>query len=98
MGIGDAELAHLLDLARLQLPPDEAEAVKHDLNRVLEYFDTLSDLDTEGLEPLVRPLPVEDAFRSDQVQPPLAREDALELGRTDEDGRFIVPRTIEEGN
>lgn len=98
MGITDAELAHLLDLARLQLAPAEATAVKRDLNRVLEYFDTLSELDTEGLEPLVRPLPVEDAFRSDEVRPPLARENVLELGRTDQDGRFVVPRTVEEGN
>lgn len=98
MDIGDEQLAHLLTLARLELEPDEAARVKHDLSRVLEYFETLAELDTAGVEPLVRPLPVENALRSDVPDAPLARQTALSVGRTDADGRFIVPRTVDEGN
>jgi len=98
MDIGDEQLAHLLTLARLEIDPEEAARVKHDLNRVLEYFATLSELDTTGVEPLVRPLPVENALRSDVPEPPLERKSALSLGRADSDGRFIVPRTVDEGN
>jgi aspartyl-tRNA(Asn)/glutamyl-tRNA(Gln) amidotransferase subunit C len=98
MAIDDAELRHLLVLARLDLEPHAAERVKHDLNRVLEYVETLSELDTEGVEPLVRPLEVGDALRADEPAAPLPRDAALALGRADEDGRFLVPRTVDEGN
>lgn len=98
MAIDDAELRHLLGLARLDLEADAAERVKHDLNRVLEYVDTLSELDTDGVEPLVRPLEVSEALRADEPTAPLPRDAALALGRTDGDGRFVVPRTVDEGN
>ena len=98
MAIDDAELRHLLTLARLDLEPGAAERVKHDLNRVLEDVDMLADLDTDGVEPLVRPLEVDDALRTDETAPPLPRAAALALGRVDEDGRFVVPRTVDEGN
>lgn len=98
MAIRDEELAHLLTLARLELEPGEAAQVRDDVSRVLEYFETLSELDTAGVEPLVRPLAVENALRADDIRSPLDRTAALSLGRTDDDGRFIVPRTVEEGN
>ena len=98
MTIDDAELSHLLTLARLELEPDDAERVKNDLNRVLAYFETLAELDLEGVEPLVRPVAVTESFRSDDTRPPLDRDQALEVGHADEDGRFVVPRTVDEGN
>ena len=98
MSIDDAELSHLLTLARLELAPDQAERIRNDLNRVLAYFETLAELDLEGVEPLVRPVGVTESFRPDVARPPLDRDEALELGRADGEGRFVVPRTVDEGN
>ena len=98
MAIDDAELRHLLQLARLDLDPSRADALRADLNRVLEYVDRLEEVDVEGLEPLIRPVAVERAFRDDDPRPSLPTEAAHGLGRTDEEGRFVVPRTVDEGN
>ena len=98
MAIDDAELQHLLQLARLDLDAHRADALRADLNRVLDYVDMLEDVDVEGLEPLIRPVAVETAFRTDESRASLAAETAHGLGRTDDDGRFVVPRTVEEGN
>jgi Asp-tRNA(Asn)/Glu-tRNA(Gln) amidotransferase C subunit len=41
---------------------------------------------------------VENALRSDVPEATLERQTALAVGRADSDGRFIVPRTVDEGN
>lgn len=98
MAIEDADLRHLLDLARLELDSGRLEEVRRDLNRVLAYVDMLSEVDVDGVEPLVRPVEVTSALRDDEPRPSLPADEARAVGRADEDGRFVVPRTVDEGN
>lgn len=98
MAIDDADLRHLLDLARLDLDPSRLDEVRRDLNRVLAYVEMLSEVDVDGVEPLVRPVEVTSALRDDEVRPSLPADQAQAIGRPDEDGRFVVPRTVDEGN
>lgn len=98
MAIDDAELQHLLQLARLDLDASRADAIRADLNRVLDYVEMLEDVDVDDLEPLIRPVAVDTAFRTDEPRPSLGTESAHALGRIDDEGRFVVPRTVDEGN
>lgn len=96
MKISDAELAHLEELARIRLPEAERESLRQDLSKILEYFDSLAELDTEGVEPLVRPLPLENVLRADLPREGLSRQVVLDLAVETEDGFFKVPRTVDE--
>lgn len=93
--LSDAEMAHLKTLARLELSDSETEALKGDLNRLLEYFDTLSQLDTEGVNGLARPVDVSNVFRDDVVQRGLEPDAARALAVESEGGFFKVPRTVD---
>lgn len=95
--ISDGEMAHLKTLARLELSDTETEGLKADLNRLLEYFGTLSQLDTEGVDPLARPVETHNVFRDDAVRPGLEPGAAQALGVATENGFFRVPRTVEGG-
>ena len=94
--ITNDDLQHLMTLARLELKPDEMEKVKADLNSILGYFEQLSELDTENVEELARPIHTENVYREDIHIPPLDQNVALQVGVELEDGFFKVPRTIEE--
>lgn len=98
MAIGDQELARLLDLARLELSPAEADEVRADLERILAYVDELRGVDVEGLEPLVRPIDLRDVLREDETRESLPREAVEALAPATEDGFVRVPRTVDEGN
>lgn len=93
----DAEMDHLKTLARLEVSPEETEVLKGDLNRLLEYFQTLSELDTEGVEELARPVAVSNVFRDDVVEPGLKPQAAQQLAVESENGFFKVPRTVDGG-
>ncbi|MEX2542982.1 MAG: Asp-tRNA(Asn)/Glu-tRNA(Gln) amidotransferase subunit GatC [Trueperaceae bacterium] len=96
MSISDEQLAHLETLARIALDDGERESVREDLGAVLAYFDSLSRLDTEGVEELVRPVPLSNVLREDETRESLPRSTALALGVETEAGFFKVPRTVEE--
>ena len=95
MKITDEQLAHLENLARIELRPDERAGLRDDLSRVLDYFETLAELDTEGVEEMVRPVHLENVLREDRVTGSLPREVVLELSVETEAGYLKVPRTVE---
>lgn len=97
MNLGDADLVHLARLARLQLDEDEREHLRADLEEVLGHLGELSDVDVDGLEPMLRPVHVEDGTRVDAVRPGLDPERARNLARAREEAFLRVPRTGGDG-
>ncbi len=95
--LSDAEMDHLKTLARLELSPAETEALKTDLNKLLTYFDRLSELDTEGVEELARPVVLSNVFREDVARDGLGQQGAESVAVESENGFFRVPRTVEGG-
>jgi aspartyl-tRNA(Asn)/glutamyl-tRNA(Gln) amidotransferase subunit C len=64
-------------LARLELPDADLGRVREQLSAILDYFDQLQRLDTDGVEPLAHPLPVANVFRDDVPAPSLPVGEAL---------------------
>ena len=93
--LSDAEMDHLKTLARLELLPAETEALKTDLNKLLTYFERLSELDTAGVEELARPVALSNVFREDVVRDGLGQQGAESVAVESENGFFRVPRTVD---
>jgi aspartyl-tRNA(Asn)/glutamyl-tRNA(Gln) amidotransferase subunit C len=47
------------------------------LSAILDYMQVLQQIDTEGVEPLAHPLPIQNVFRPDEPAPCLPVEEAL---------------------
>lgn len=95
-GRSKVDMAHLQRLARLDLEPQEAEALARDVADILAYFDQLADVDTDGVEELVRPVVPARSWRDDEQTGSLPRQRALALTNAHQDGFVRVPRTVEE--
>lgn len=97
MPVSDADLDHMARLARITLADDERAALRDDLGAILAYFEQLSEVDTEGLEEMVRPVVPASATRPDSPAPSLPEERVHELANAVQDGFVRVPRTVDEG-
>ncbi|HOK87698.1 MAG TPA: Asp-tRNA(Asn)/Glu-tRNA(Gln) amidotransferase subunit GatC [Fervidobacterium sp.] len=64
--IDDELIDHLLFLSRLSV--DNKEKLKNDLQEIVDYFEVLSEVDTEGLEPMYTPIEESAALREDRPQ------------------------------
>lgn len=65
--ISDETIEYVGILAKLELSEEEKEAAKKDMEQMLDYIDTLNELDTTGIEPMSHVFPVQNVFREDVV-------------------------------
>ncbi|MCA1905456.1 MAG: Asp-tRNA(Asn)/Glu-tRNA(Gln) amidotransferase subunit GatC [Desulfarculus sp.] len=94
MKISPEEVAHVAQLARLRLNPDQTAKLTDELNAILTHMDQLNQLDTSGVPSTNHALDLSGPLREDRVRPSLDRDQAL-AGAPASDGQsFIVPRVL----
>ena len=82
-------------LARLELTAAELETMTPQLNAILDYVNQLQQINTDAVEPLAHPLPVQNVFRDDEPAPSLPVDDAL-ANAPDRHGDFYgVPAVLD---
>ncbi|WP_298273036.1 Asp-tRNA(Asn)/Glu-tRNA(Gln) amidotransferase subunit GatC [Geobacter sp.] len=95
MKITKAEVDAVALLARLELTPEETETFTGQMDAILAYVEKLNELDTSGIVPTSHAVPVENAFRDDEVRPSIGVENALANAPDRVEGFFRVPKVIE---
>lgn len=95
MAVTRSDVDTVAELARLYFTDEEKDELTGTLNGILGYFDQLSALDTDDVEPLTHILPVENVMREDGVRPPLGQECALANAPKKGRGHFVIPKVIE---
>lgn len=90
-------LENVARLARLGLPPDEREALREQLQGILEHFRAIQEVDTSGVEPLAQVLLAHGTPLPDEPAPFEApRERLLEGTGHAREGFIVVPRVLED--
>ena len=92
--ITDETIEYVGILAKLELSGQEKEDAKADMEKMLDYIDTLNELDTDQAEPLVHILPEVNVFREDQVTNGDGRKDSLANAPKAKEDQYIVPKTV----
>ncbi len=111
MKVTDKDVAHVADLANLELTADERVRMLRDLNSILEYVDRLSELNTDKVEPMAQ---VSDRYGvdisrqgserfayaarddvKDGLRPSLPHEEAVKNAPETDGTFFEVPKVIE---
>ena len=64
MSLSLDEVRKVAQLARLELSDADLARMQQQLSAILDYVDQLQQLDTDGVEPLAHPLPVQNVFRA----------------------------------
>ena len=93
--ISDETIEYVGILAKLELSEEEKEQAKKDMANMLDYIDTLNELDTSGVEPMSHVFPVNNVFREDVVTHEDDREEILANAPEAKDGAFVVPKTFD---
>ncbi|GHG07854.1 glutamyl-tRNA(Gln) amidotransferase subunit C [Deinococcus piscis] len=93
--LSTAQLEHLASLARLELKPQEEGPMREELNELLGYFQQLQAVDTSGVEPMQRPLPLDSQLRPDEPGETLSQAEVLALAPAAAGGFVRLPRTLD---
>jgi aspartyl-tRNA(Asn)/glutamyl-tRNA(Gln) amidotransferase subunit C len=95
MKITKDQVLYVADLARLDLDDASIDKFAGQIGTILDYVDKLNEVDTEGIRPTSHAISLTNAFREDEPNEHLERDQALANAPEIEDGSFIVPKIIE---
>jgi aspartyl-tRNA(Asn)/glutamyl-tRNA(Gln) amidotransferase subunit C len=90
-----ADVLKVARLARLKLTDAEIDDYTEKLGSVLAYVDSLNEIDTEEIEPMVHAVELSNIFRPDAVTPSLARDAALANAPKTDGQFFLVPQILD---
>ena len=90
------EVAHLARLARLALDDDELDHYAAQLDVILQSVARVTEVAADDIPPTSHPVPLVNVYRDDEVRPSLTQSEALAAAPAVEDGRFRVPRILDE--
>ena len=71
------DVAHIANLARLQLSPEAAGKLAREMESIVGYVEMLSELDVSGIEPTAHAVPRSNVIRDDAAGEPFPREAML---------------------
>lgn len=89
------DVVYVARLAKIRIDDSEIDATVRDIQNIMELADSLSDLDTEGVEPTYHIFSIENAFRDDVITNTDKRDKLLQNAPSESGGCFIVPKVIE---
>ncbi|MCA1170207.1 Asp-tRNA(Asn)/Glu-tRNA(Gln) amidotransferase subunit GatC [Rothia kristinae] len=90
------QVAHLAELARIDMTDEELDAMSRELEVIVESVQSVSEIAQEDVAPTAHPIALANVLREDVVGPTLTQEEALSGAPDAEDGQFKVPAILGE--
>ena len=96
VGITRDEVAHLARLSRLAVTDEELDVFAGQLDVILGAVARVQEVAVADIPPTSHAVPLTNVFRADVNVPCLPRDEVLAAAPAAEDGRFRVPRILDE--
>lgn len=97
MAVTIKDVEHIAKLAKLKFSDSEKEKLRGELNKILDYIDTLNEItDLDKVEPLDNINETENVFREDIAKKCLTKEEALKNAPSKTDNFFKVPKVLDK--
>jgi aspartyl-tRNA(Asn)/glutamyl-tRNA(Gln) amidotransferase subunit C len=94
--IDEAQVRHIAHLSRINLSDEEVAALGEQFAAILGYFEQLSNVNTDGIEPTAHPLPLTNVLRDDEPVTPIGVDAALANAPARETPYFKVPKVLDQ--
>ena len=89
------DVAYVSNLARLELSDEEKATFQPQLEGIVKYVEKISEVDVEGVPPMMHGKETVNAFREDEVCPSLATATALANAPKRVGDEFLLPKIVE---
>ena len=95
MQVDQATVKRIARLARIKITEAEAKGLEGELTGILQWVEQLGEVDTDGVEPMTRVVPIELKKRSDEVTDGGIADDVTRNAPMLEDHFYVVPKVVE---
>jgi len=95
MQVDEATVRRIARLARIKITDEEAKGLEAELSGILNWVEQLSEVNTEGVEPMTRVVPIKLKQRPDVVTDGEKADEIVANAPFSEDDYFVVPKVVE---
>ena len=95
MQVDEATVRRIARLARVKITDEEAQGLEKELSGILEWVEQLNEVDTTGVEPMTRVVPISLKKRKDEVTDGNIADDIVKNAPMTDDHFFVVPKVVE---
>lgn len=96
MEITDELIDHIAHLARLSFKGEDKDAIKNDMNNIIDFMGKLNEIDTDHVEPLVFMSDGINVLREDIAQQSITHEEALRNAPKKDSDYFRIPKVLDK--
>ena len=96
MKITNKLIQDIAALAKLEFDEKSREKMKEDLERIIRFIDKLSEIDTDGVEPLIYLSEEVNVLREDEIKEVISQVDALKNAPEKDSDYFKVPTILKK--
>ena len=89
------DVGYVAELARLELTDEEKAVFQPQLEGIVKYVEKISEVNVDGVEPMMHGRPLVNAFREDTVRPSLDHEKSLVNAPARVGEEFLLPKIVE---
>ena len=94
--VSEQEVKKIAELSRLSLSSEELKKRTDDMNNILNYMDTLNEIDTENVEELYNVNDMNNSLREDNYESSLDKKDVLANSPNSNSDYIEVPLTVKK--
>ena len=95
MEIDETTVKRIARLARIKITAEEAKGLEKELSGILEWVKQLDEVETSGVEPMTRVVPITLKKRTDEVTDGEIAEQVTQNAPERADHFFVVPKVVE---
>lgn len=95
MSIDESTAAKVASLARIKVEEADLPALAAEFNNILGFIEQLSEVDVDGVEPMVSVTPMRLKRRTDEVTDGGMQDKILSNAPDAREGFFAVPKVVE---
>lgn len=94
MKITEEVVDHIAHLARLEFTGDSKKAIMEDMENIVGFMDKLSEVETEGVEPLIFMSEEINVLREDVAKVSISQKEALKNAPKHDSDYFRIPKVL----
>ncbi len=95
MHVDEKTVRRIAHLARIKITDQEAAGLESELSAILDWVEQLDEVDTHGVEPMTRVVPISLKQREDIVKDGEKADEIVANAPMRENGFFVVPKVVE---
>lgn len=95
MRLSRQEVVHISSLCRVGMTEQDLERAAEQLSHILDQFEVLKQINTDGVPPTTQSIPMNSVFRDDVPRPSLSQHDTL-ANAPRREGEFVRVKAILE--